>query len=246
MTAPTATVLLVFGRGVLRCGDGYALTSGSAARVDAAVAYVQRHRDAFLDAATAGEPARIVFSGGWAEACEGAAEPPVGCREGDLMLRRALASGIGRYADLRAETRSRSTLENVLHVAAEGLLADLREPLGLVSHSWHLPRVRYLTGKVLGLRGAGLVDVPVPGGEENARRGERWAYLISRVFLLGTRDAAALLRRERRLVAGLRRAERMLRRTERMVRRRAPAADPVAAEVLDRVTRTRSALDGRV
>ncbi|MEV6601008.1 YdcF family protein [Actinoplanes sp. NPDC051346] len=239
MTARHATVLLVFGRGVVRCRDGYALTPGSAARVDAAVAYVTRHRDAFLAAVAAGEPARIVFSGGWAEACEGAPEPPAGCREGDLMLRRALEAGIGRYADLRAETRSRSTLENVLHVAAEGLLTDLREPLGLVSHAWHLPRVRYLTGKVLGLRGAALVDVPVAGAADGARRGERLAYLISRVFLLGARDAAALRRRERRMVA-------WLRRTEMLLRRRAPAAAPISTDLLEEVIRTRSALDGRV
>jgi len=239
MRSPTATVLLVLGRGVTRSADGYALTPGSAARVDAAIAHVTRHRDAFLRAAAEGRPARIVFSGGWAEACEGAAEPPAGRREGDLMLSRALVAGLGRYADLHAETRSRSTLENLVHVAEEGLLADLRGPLGVVSHPWHLPRVRYLAGKVLGLRGAALVDVPAAGGDDGDRRGERPAYLISRLFFLGARETATLLRRERRMVAWLRRVERLLRRP-------APSGAPVSPELLDQVTHTRSALDGRV
>lgn len=237
MRSPTATVLLVFGRGVARSGGGaYVLTPGSAARVRAAADYVARHREAFRRAAAEGRPARIVFSGGWAEASMGAAEPPAGSREGDLMLREALAAGLHRYADLHAETRSRSTLENVVHVAAEGLLPPGSEPLGLVSHAWHLPRIRYLTAKVLGLRGADLVDVPAGGGSD---RGERLAYLASRVCLFGVRDPGALVRRERRMVAWLRRAERAL-------RRRAPAAAPVSAELLEQVTNTRSALDGRV
>ncbi|MEV8507028.1 YdcF family protein [Actinoplanes sp. NPDC051475] len=241
MRSPTATVLLVFGRGVARSGGGaYVLTPGSAARVRAAADYVARHREAFRRAAAEGRPARIVFSGGWAEASEGAAEPPAGSREGDLMLREALAAGLHRYADLHAETRSRSTLENVVHVAAEGLLPPGSEPLGLVSHAWHLPRIRYLTAKVLGLRGADLVDVPAGGGDDDgSRRGERLAHLVSRTCLLGVRDHAALVRRERRMVAWLRRAERAL-------RRRAPAAAPVSAELLEQVTNTRSALDGRV
>ncbi|MEV4639672.1 ElyC/SanA/YdcF family protein [Actinoplanes sp. NPDC049548] len=240
MIPPTATVLLVFGRGVTRSAGGYVLTPGSGARVAAAAGYVTRHRDAFLAAAAEGRPARIVFSGGWAEASEGAAEPPAGSREGDLMLGAALAAGLDRYADLHAETRSRSTLENVVHVAREGLLPDGPEPLGLVSHAWHLPRIRYLTAKVLGRRGADLVDVPASGGDDDrSRHGERLAYLTSRVCLLGVRDPDALLRRERRMVALLRRAERGLRRP-------APAVAPVSAELLEQVTSTRSALDGRV
>ncbi|BCJ50735.1 hypothetical protein Asp14428_22100 [Actinoplanes sp. NBRC 14428] len=240
MTPPTATVLLVFGRGVTRSGDGYVLTPGSAARVHAAAGYVARHGDEFLRAGAEGRPARIVFSGGWAEAAEGAARPPAGSREGDLMLREALAAGLDRWADLHAETRSRSTLENVLHVAEEGLLPPGREPLGLVSHAWHLPRIRFLTAKVLGRRGADLVDVPAGGGDDDfSRRGERLAYLASRMALLGAREPGTLLRRERRMIGWLRRAERVLRRP-------APVTAPGSAELLERVTSTRSALDGRV
>ncbi|MFI7598079.1 YdcF family protein [Actinoplanes sp. NPDC049681] len=235
MPSPTATVLLVFGRGVTRSGDDYVLTPGSAARVRAAADYVARHSAAFRRAAAEGRPARIVFSGGWAEASLGAAEPPPGSREGDLMLREALAAGLDRWADLHAETRSRSTLENIVHVAAEGLLPPGSAPLGLVSDAWHLPRIRYLTAKVLGLRGADLIDVPAAGDGDGS---ERLAYLVSRVCLFGVRDPGALVRRERRMVAWLRRAERAL-------RRRARAA-PVPAELLEQVTNTRSALDGRV
>jgi uncharacterized SAM-binding protein YcdF (DUF218 family) len=210
MPAPTATVLLVLGRGV-RCADGgWTLTPGSVARVRAAAEYAARHATDFARA-----PARplVVFSGGWAEACEGATEPPDGHREGDLMLRQARAAGLDRHAALVAETRSRSTLENLLHTVQDGLLTgrafDARHPLGIVTHPWHLPRARYLAGKVLGLRGAALLDVPALGGE--TRGNERLTHLAARLCFLGARDTAALLRRERRLVASLRRAERLLR-----------------------------------
>jgi hypothetical protein len=215
MTSQTATVLLVFGRGVRCTGGGWALSAGSVERVRAAADHVAAHADAFARAAGEGRAPRIVFTGGWAEACEGAAAPPAGHREGDLMLELARAAGLGRHADLRAETRSRSTLENVLHTVEDGLLTgytfDARRPLGIVSHAWHLPRIRYLAGKVLGLRGAALLDVPVAGGEAVPRRSERLAHAAARLSFAGVRDAAGLLRRERRMVASLRRAERLLR-----------------------------------
>jgi hypothetical protein len=223
MTSSTAVVLVVFGRGVQCTGGRYGLTPGSAARVRAAVQYVAAHRASFARTAAAGRTPRIVFSGGWAEACEGAAQPPAGCREGDLMLDQARAAGLGRYAELRAETRSRSTLENLLHTVADGLLAGhvfgTGQPLGIVSHAWHLPRIRFLAGKVLGLRGTALLDVPaadgdVPAaaGEAAAWRSERVVHLASRLCFLGARDTAGLLRRERTMVASMRRAERLVRR----------------------------------
>lgn len=153
---------------------------------------------------------RIVFSGGWAEASAGAQPPPEGCREGDLMLAEAVAAGLDRQAELRAETRSRSTLENLVHTAEDGLLDGYTfgasRPLGLVSHAWHLPRIRFLAGKVLGLSGPALLDVPVPGGSTDGRGGERLAYLAARLVLVGTSDPARLVRRERRLLASLGRA----------------------------------------
>ena len=193
-----AGALLVLGNGVVPDGDGYTLSPGSAARVRAAVDYV----------ATAGPPERIVFSGGWAQARDGAAEPPAGCREADLMVRAARAAGLDRHADLRAECRSRSTLENLLHIVADGLLDGLRlsptRPLGIVTHPWHLARVRYLAGKVLGLRGAALVDVPATGPEQGGLY-EHGIRAASRLCFLGVRDPARLLRRERQMVAFLRR-----------------------------------------
>jgi hypothetical protein len=213
MTPSTASVLVVFGRGVECAGDRYTLTPAGLARVRAAVEYVTGHADAFRRAAEQGRPPRVVFAGGWAEACEGAAPPPAGNREGDLMLRAARAAGLDRYAELRAENRSRSTLENLVHAVEEGLLAgaefDPRRPLGIVSHPWHLPRIRFLAGKVLGLRGSALLDVPADGGEPpGAHRSERVARLAAGLAYLGVADPAVLVRRERALVAALRRAER--------------------------------------
>lgn len=70
-TSPTATVLVVFGRGVLRAGDTWALTPASIARVQAAVDYVAANEASFARAVGQGRTPRIVFSGGWAEAAEG-------------------------------------------------------------------------------------------------------------------------------------------------------------------------------
>jgi hypothetical protein len=216
MTSPTAVVLVVFGRGVMCAGGRYMLTPASVARVRAAVDYVAAHEACFARAAGQGPAPRIVFSGGWAEACEGADPPPAGCREGDLMLHQARAAGLDRHVELRTETRSRSTLENLLHCVEDGLLAghvfNTRRPLGIVSHTWHLPRIRFLAGKVLGLRGAALLDVPATSGEVSVRwRSERAVHIASRLCFLGARDAAGLLRRERTMVTSLRRAERLLR-----------------------------------
>ncbi|MCY1140191.1 YdcF family protein [Actinoplanes sp. Pm04-4] len=184
-----AAALLVLGNGLTASG----LSAGSLARVRAAVSYPYVER--------------VVFSGGWEQARSGAAEPPPGCREADLM--RAAAVSMGMNPDVvRIECRSRSTLENLLHVAQDGLLDGLRlgpgRPLGLVTHAWHLPRARFLAGKVLGLRGAALVDVPASG----LPRGGLFEYGVraaSRVCFLGVRDPAVLLRRERRMVTMLRR-----------------------------------------
>jgi hypothetical protein len=176
---------------------GYALTAGSARRVRAAADYV----------AAAGSPSRIVFTGGWAQARQGAAEPPAGCREADLMLAAAHDAGLHRHADLRTECRSRSTLENLLNIVEDGLLAgfsfDAAAPLGIVTHHWHLPRVRFLAGKVLGLRGAALLDVPAVG--EPGSLFEHAVRAASRLYFAGVQDAATLLRRERRMVGWMRR-----------------------------------------
>ncbi|WP_433087832.1 YdcF family protein [Dactylosporangium sp. CA-052675] len=192
-----ASTLLVFGRGVVRHRAGWALTDDSLARVRAAAEHVER----------AGAPARIVFTGGWAGASLGAPEPPPGHREGDLMLRAAREAGLGRASRLLAETRSRSTLENLLNLVEDGLVGgpySPAEPLGLVSHAWHLPRVRYLAGKILRLRGAALLDIPAAGPWQP----ERLLRLGSRLCFLGASSPAALRRRERLAVALARRGGR--------------------------------------
>jgi uncharacterized SAM-binding protein YcdF (DUF218 family) len=204
MTAQVATVLLVFGRGVTDAGGRFALTPAGAARVDAAVGYVAAHRAAFAAAAAP----LVVFTGGWAEVSRGAPRPPEGCREADLMLARARAAGLDEHAPLRTECRSGSTLQNLLNTVEDGLLAGHEfgagHPLGLVSHPWHLPRVRYLARKVLRLRGAALLDVPATGGEPASLR-ERALHLASRLCFLGVADPSGLLRRERAMVSSLRR-----------------------------------------
>ncbi|MGK5678495.1 YdcF family protein [Actinoplanes sp. URMC 104] len=185
-----AAALLVLGNGL---APDASLSPGSLARVQAALAYPPVER--------------IVFSGGWEQARSGAPEPPPGCREADLMRAAAVAAGLPP-AVVRVECRSRSTLENLLHVAADGLLDGLdlgpERPLGLVTHAWHLPRARYLAGKVLGLPRRALIDVPASG----AVRGSLYEHGIraaSRLCFFGVRDPAVLLRRERRMVTMLRR-----------------------------------------
>lgn len=180
-----ADTLLVFGRGVTVADGAWCLTPESLARVEAALRYAD------------GRVSRIVFTGGW-EPAAGAAGPPEGHREGDLMLRAAQLAGVSGEVDLHAETRSRSTLENVLHTVEDRLLGEHpftpARPLGLVSHRWHLPRIRYLIGKILRLRGPALVDVPVVGGRSPLS--ERMLAVGSRLCFLGSADPVALRRRE--------------------------------------------------
>jgi hypothetical protein len=211
--SPAAAVLVVFGHGVDAVDGGYALTPASTARVRAADAYVVAHAD---PSGAAGRRPRVVFTGGWPAVRAGADAPPAGSREGDLMLSAARAAGLDRRADLRSENRSRSTLENLINVAGDGLLGghafDTGHPLGLVSHAWHLPRVRFLAGRVLGLRGATLLDVVATGGDEQITWPSRWGpYLAARLIFLGARTPRDMLRRERCGVAAVRRVERVLR-----------------------------------
>jgi hypothetical protein len=124
------------------------------------------------------------------------------------MLAAAREAGLHRHVDLRAECRSRSTLENLINTVEDGLLTGFSfargTPLGLVSHRWHLPRVRYLAGKVLGLRGAALLDIPADGPETGGFY-EHLVRAASRLYFAGVRDGATLVRRERQLVALMRR-----------------------------------------
>jgi uncharacterized SAM-binding protein YcdF (DUF218 family) len=186
-----AAALLVLGNGLV---PGFVLSPGSLARVRAAVEYAPT--------------GRVVFTGGWEQVRSGAAEPPPGCREADLMRRAAFDLGLAPGVDVRLECRSRSTLENFLHVAQDGLLDGLTftpaRPLGLVTHPWHLPRARYLARKVLGVPDAALLDVPA-GGPVHGRAAEFWIRAASRLVFLGVRDPAIMLRRERRVVTMLRR-----------------------------------------
>jgi hypothetical protein len=201
MTRPAVT-LLVFGRGVTVHDGRFGLGPDGAARVRAAVRYVTERRAAY-----AGDRPRVVFTGGWAR--RATADPPAGCREGDLMLAAARIAGLDRYADLHAETRSRSTLENVLHSAEEGLLGDrtftVTHPLGVVTHRWHLPRVRYLVGRVLAVAADAVLGIPVTAADGALDRRPWWIdptlHAGSRLCFLGATDPAALRRRERLIAA---------------------------------------------
>jgi hypothetical protein len=200
----------VFGRGLTSDAGRYELTPASTARVRAAADYVTAHEADFARAMAAGRPRRIVFSGGWPEASQGAAAPPPGSREGDLML--ASAGHLASLADLRAEGESRSTLENLVNSAPllDGVVFSAAEPLGIVAHPGHLRRVRYLARKVLGLRDEQILDVPARESVDGASRlTERAAEVVSRLSFLGADDPATLVTRERRTVATLRRVERL-------------------------------------
>lgn len=144
-----ASVLLVFGGGLQRDGNTYTLTAASQARVREAVAYATVHGCGL-----------VLFSGGWPRL---RSVPPMGSREAEMMAAQALREGLDRPT--RTEVWSRSTAENLIH--ARRLLADhvfdADHPLGLVSHHWHLPRIRLLAGRLLDLRGAALLDIPVAG-----------------------------------------------------------------------------------
>ncbi|MBO4204840.1 YdcF family protein [Micromonospora echinofusca] len=212
---PTALTLLVFGCGLERRADGWALTAAGTARVEAAVRYAHTHAAAFGAAAARGRTPRVVFTGGWPGGCAEADVPPRGSGEGDLMCRQARAAGLDRYAELHREARSTSTLENLLYVREDGLPADsvfdAAHPLGLVSHAWHLPRVRFLATRALRLPGTAMLDIPVAGpAGPDARWSPRLLLAAARVAHLGARDAAMLLRRERRLLALVRGGERLV------------------------------------
>jgi hypothetical protein len=65
-----ATRVIVFGRGLAADPAGFRLTRQSSERVDALVTYVRQNAAGF-----AAQRGRIVFSGGWAGAAEGSADP---------------------------------------------------------------------------------------------------------------------------------------------------------------------------
>lgn len=200
--------MIVFGRGLDRETGGLVLSRASAARVHAAVDHVREHLDLF--SAPDGNPKRIVFSGGWAEAAVGMAAPPPGSREGDLMRDLALREPVGAgrlddYAEVRVETESRSTLENLLNVVRLGYVdpavISRSNPIGLVSHRGHLRRITYLAKKVLDVRPDAIQRIHAEGPDTGAGTIPEWAvYVATRLLSAGAREPASLLRRERAAV----------------------------------------------
>ena len=203
---PLARDIIVFGRGH-EPGRVDRLSVASLARVERVAEYVAAHAESF-----AAQPARIVFSGGWAQAAGAVRRPPpVEQREGNLMT--AAAGGLsvhGRpltgYADLHAESSSASTLENVLLVRDAGFFAgavyDERNPLGLVAHAGHVERAAYYCRKVFGLRRAALLHILAVGEDQlSAGLPEPVMNAATRLACLGARSPRALRRRERWLCA---------------------------------------------
>ena len=207
MPGAVATRLIVFGRGLAADPAGFRLTRQSSERVDALVSHVRQNAAAF-----AARRGRIVFSGGWAGAAEGFGRPPPECREGSLMLARAMAADIGGtslagYADAFKEIESDSTLENVLRVREDGCFGGAsftaRNPLGLVAHREHLPRISYLVRRAFGLPSGAIVTITAGQGRENYGGGLPESVLlpITRVAFIGARDHNSLRGRHRMLVA---------------------------------------------
>lgn len=206
MPGAFATRIIVFGRGLAPEGAGFRLTRQSSARADALVAYVRQNTAVF-----AARRGRIVFSGGWAGAAEGLGQPPPQYREGSLMLAQAMAADIGGssladYADTYAEIESDSTLENVLRIKEDGYFDGAafttRDPLGLVAHEEHLPRINYLVRKAFGLPASATVNIAAPGPENYGGGLPEGVLLpIARVAFFGVRGHSSLRNRHRMLVA---------------------------------------------
>lgn len=204
MPGDLATSIIVFGRGLVAEGTGFRLSRQSSERVEALVAYVRQHADAF-----AARRGKIVFTGGWAAAAEGFSRPPPQFREATLMLAQAMAADIGGpglagYADAYAEIESDSTLENVLRVKEHGYFDGAsftaRSPLGLVAHQEHLPRINYLVRRAFGLPGDALLNIAAPGAENYAGLPESLLLPITRMAFLGAPDHGSLRSRHRMLV----------------------------------------------
>jgi hypothetical protein len=127
------------------------------------------------------------------------------------MLAQAMAADIGGtsladYADVYAEIESDSTLENVLRVKEDGSFDRAsfaaRNPLGLVAHQEHMPRINYLVRKAFGLLGDAIVNIAAPGPEDygGGLPGER-AHADHPHGVPRRRDHSSLRGRRRMLVA---------------------------------------------
>ncbi|SCL25656.1 hypothetical protein GA0074694_4285 [Micromonospora inyonensis] len=211
-----ATVLVVFGRGV-RCEQGrYLLTAASIARVEAAVGYVTTHTSSYRWSARQDQPPRVVFTGGWAEACDRAEPPPAGSREADLMVRHARLAGLdgtptcGRSPVPAARSRTSYRLPRTGYYPTTSWMPRIPWASCRMSGTCH--GIRLLAARVPGLRGAALLDVPAFGGEPERGGSERLLRVAARLTLMGARTSADLLRREEQAITRLRRVERALRR----------------------------------
>ncbi|TAL15306.1 hypothetical protein EPN95_00230 [Patescibacteria group bacterium] len=201
MSHNTATQLIVFGRGLEIRGSSIKLSSASIGRVDALLAYITLHIDIFKVT-----PGLVVLSGGYAGASEGIEALPYKFREASLMLERIKCVTIeGRpisdYVSIYAEVESVSTLESVLNIYEKRYFKDTvfsaRNPLGLVAHTTHLPRIEYFVCKILGLSSRYTQRIEAVN-QDRTKSGmpEFIMYYITRVVLLGVRRHTTLRSRE--------------------------------------------------
>ena len=205
MDDTVATNILVFGRGLVRDRTGFQLTEASDARVEALLSYVRQHSLAFR-----ARRGTVVFSGGWAGAAMRAYAPPKAFREGNLMLDRAKVTDIdGRdfldYVDAFAEIESDSTLENVLRIQEAGYFVNVNftaaNPIGLVAHPEHLPRIAYLVRKVFGLPADAITTIAALGDDDSGLYSERTLLLLTRLAFLGVHSFPQLRSRHQVLTA---------------------------------------------
>lgn len=160
--------IVVHGAGV---GDDGSITPVGRSRVDTALKLYRQGRSDTL-----------IFSGS-----------PVNRRaktsEAESMRKYAIDNGIPETA-IRTEESSRETVGNFLRVFQHYLHPENKRKNIFVTSSWHLPRARYVGGKVLP-NGYEIKYVGSRDGMDEEVSGyakaERRAMMIDRILLLGVR-----------------------------------------------------------
>jgi|GEM_PF-1940065 len=205
MSQVVARHIIVFGRGLEIDGSRIKLSTASKGRVDALLAYVTSHTDTFETM-----PGIVVFSGGYAGASEDIQAPEHKFRESNLMLehvKNAKIEGrpLSHYVTLYAEAESISTLENVLNIHENGYFKDVvfsaRNPLGLVAHATHFPRIEYFVHKILGLSGDQTQQIRATN-KDRTESGipESVMYYITRAAFFGVHRPTTFRKRERVMI----------------------------------------------
>lgn len=205
MSQVIAKHIIVFGRGLDINGSKTKLSTASEGRVDAFLNYVVSNADTFKIA-----PGIVIFSGGYAGASENIKAPDYKFREANLMFERIKDAAIeGRplsdYVKIYTEVESISTLENVLNIHENGYLKDIvfstKNPLGLVTHDSHFPRIEYFIHKILGLSGDQTLLIKATNKDRTVSIiPESLMYYITYITFFGAHRQLTLRRRERFMI----------------------------------------------